>query len=84
MDEKNLLVEFGQRVRSARRARIPQCRSEDLAKIVGVSRPTISALEAGRGCSLETALAVCTYLGIEFSPEKWIGEDFEDSKVGFW
>ena len=79
--ERQLLLQLGDRLRSLRKSR--KLSAVELARRVGISRTTLSAVEAGDpGPSIGTYLRVMSALGIAGDLALLAGDTFEAAPVG--
>lgn len=79
--ERQLLLQLGDRLRSLRKSR--KLSAVELARRVGISRTTLSAVEAGDpGPSMGTYLRVMSALGIAGDLALLAGDTFEPAPAG--
>ena len=63
---------FGTNVKRVRRGKIPTLSQVQLAELVGVSVQTITKIESGAGCRLDTAMSIADALDVSVE-ELWDG-----------
>jgi transcriptional regulator with XRE-family HTH domain len=67
-DDKKLYAELGDRIRRLRRAQAPEMNQEKLAKILGLTRTSVTNIESGKQkITVDTLYRLCEEFSVEVS-----------------